>query len=178
MISRYLIQILAFLNPRIGSEQLIGKRESLRRDLDHLNSVLDNLDELGEIMGLMLTTQDSIEVYVRPFFLHIKNLQPFPTQEKAEALLDILHQRLLMLEQLHERYVAYRMAFNKLILEIGRRRQYREAAENIVKGMMKQLDSMTEGNCFLLLVTFGDSVLVRGNSSQESFQRRVRSSST
>jgi len=37
------------------------------------------------------------------------------------------------------------MAFNKLILEIGRRRQYREAAENIVKGMMKQLESMTEG---------------------------------
>ena len=43
------------------------------------------------------------------------------------------------------------MAFNKLILEIGRRRQYREAAENIVKGMMKQLESMTEGKCFLLV---------------------------
>ena len=37
------------------------------------------------------------------------------------------------------------MAFNKLILEIARRRQYREAAENIVKGMMRQLDSMSLG---------------------------------
>jgi len=41
--------------------------------------------------------------------------------------------------------VSYRMAFNKLILEIARRRQYREAAENIVKGMTRQLDSMTLG---------------------------------
>ena len=41
--------------------------------------------------------------------------------------------------------MSYRMAFNKLILEIARRRQYREAAENIVKGMMRQLDSMTLG---------------------------------
>ncbi|KAF8813299.1 hypothetical protein BYT27DRAFT_7180774 [Phlegmacium glaucopus] len=106
-------------------ERLKGAREELKGDLDHLSSVLDNLDELGDIMGLMLTTQDSIEV-------------------KAEDSLDILYHHLLTLEHLHERYVAYRMAFNKLILEIGRRRQYREAAENIVKGMMKQLDSMTE----------------------------------
>lgn len=40
------------------------------------------------------------------------------------------------------------MAFNKLILEIARRRQYREAAENIVKGMMRQLESMSEGRTF------------------------------
>ena len=46
----------------IDSEQLTRTREDLRRDLDHLNSVLDNLDELGDIMVLMLTTQDSIEV--------------------------------------------------------------------------------------------------------------------
>ena len=49
-------------NPTIGSEQLIGATEGLRRDLDHLNSIVDNLDELGDIMGLMLTTQDSTEV--------------------------------------------------------------------------------------------------------------------
>jgi autophagy-related protein 17 len=77
--------------------------------------------------------------------LFTSHLQPFLTQEKAEASLDALYHHLLKLEHLHERYVAYRMAFNKLILEIGRRRQYREAAENIVKGMMKQLESMTEG---------------------------------
>lgn len=144
-----LFRLVSF-NPTIGSEQLARAREDLRRDLDHLNSVLDNLDELGDIMVLMLTTQDSIEVcpYSYPLLLNT-NLQPFFTQGKAEASLDALYHHLLTLEHLHERYVAYRMAFNKLILEIGRRRQYREAAENIVKGMMKQLESMTEGNCFL-----------------------------
>jgi autophagy-related protein 17 len=153
MISEYLIRFLFHLlslNPTIGSEQLTRTREDLRRDLDHLNNVLDNLDELGDIMVLMLTTQDSIEVfpYYSYLLLHNTNLQFFLSQEKAEASLDSLYHHLLTLEHLHERYVAYRMAFNKLILEIGRRRQYREAAENIVKGMMKQLESMTEGNCF------------------------------
>ena len=151
---------LVFLNPTIDSEQLARNREDLRQDLDHLNNVVDNLDELGDIMVLMLTTQDTIEVYPYSYsLLHNTNLQPFLTQEKAEASLDALYQHLSTLEHLHERYVAYRMAFNKLILEIGRRRQYREAAENIVKGMMKQLESMTEGNRFLLfslLVTFSD----------------------
>ena len=111
--------------------------------------MLHNLDELGDIMGLMLTTQDSIEVYhYSSPFLHKINYNLFHAQAKADESLDVLHHHLLTLEHLHERYVAYRMAFNKLILEIGRRRQYREAAENIVTGMMKQLDSMTEGNSF------------------------------
>ena len=149
---RFLFYLVSF-NPAIGREELRRSREDLRRDLDHLNSVLDNLDELGDIMVLMLTTQDSIEVYLYSYpLLHNTNLEPFLTQEKAEASLDALYHHLLTLEHLHERYVAYRMAFNKLILEIGRRRQYREAAENIVKGMMKQLESMTEGNCFLFCI--------------------------
>ena len=63
---------LPCLNPTVGSEQLTGAREGLQGDLDHLNRVLDNLDELGDIMGLMLTTQDSIEVwpYCYPFLLN------------------------------------------------------------------------------------------------------------
>lgn len=46
------------------------------------------------------------------------------------------------------------MAFNKLMLEIARRRQYRESAEDFVRKMMQQLDSMTEGEflfCFYFL---------------------------
>ena len=49
------------------------------------------------------------------------------------------------MEHLHDRYIAYQTAFSKLILELARRRQYREAAENIVRGMMGQLELMTEG---------------------------------
>jgi autophagy-related protein 17 len=63
----------------------------------------------------------------------------------VEEDLSDLHLHLTTLEHLHEQYVAYRMAFNKLLLEIARRRQYKEAAENIVQGMMRQLESMSEG---------------------------------
>jgi autophagy-related protein 17 len=49
------------------------------------------------------------------------------------------------LEHLRNRYVSYQYAFNKLILELARRRQYREAAEGIVRNMMSQLEAMSEG---------------------------------
>ena len=62
-----------------------------------------------------------------------------------EEDLTVLHHHLTTLEHLHEQYIAYRMAFTKLLLEIARRRQYKEAAENIVQGMMRQLESMSEG---------------------------------
>ncbi|KAF8199671.1 autophagy protein Apg17-domain-containing protein [Pholiota molesta] len=95
-------------------DQLATTKDNLEKDLNHLHSVLDDLDELGEIMGEMLATQESVE-----------------TQAMAE--LDALHLHLTTLEQLHEQYVAYRMAFNKLLLEIARRRR-----------MARQLVSMTE----------------------------------
>ena len=50
-----------------------------------------------------------------------------------------------MVEDLHHRYVSFQSSFNKLLIEIARRRQYREAAEKIVDGMMAQLEAMTEG---------------------------------
>jgi autophagy-related protein 17 len=56
-----------------------------------------------------------------------------------------LQQQLETLDHLHERYVLYQTAFNKLVLEIARRRHYRESTESIVKGMISQLQAMTEG---------------------------------
>jgi len=100
--------------------QDIGKRH-----LEQLSSTIDDLEELGDIMTDMLQTQDSVEA-------------------DCEIQLNGLQQHLLTLEHLHERFLAYQTAFRKLILEIARRRQYREAAENIVHGMMAQLDAMTE----------------------------------
>ncbi|KAF8150780.1 autophagy protein Apg17-domain-containing protein [Crassisporium funariophilum] len=94
--------------------QLVGSREESGRDLEHLGSVLDELDELGEVIGMMLATQEAVE-------------------NKAEEFLNTLTHHLSTLSHLHERFVAYRMAFNKLVLEIARRGQYCEA-----------LDSMTE----------------------------------
>lgn len=61
-----------------------------------------------------------------------------------------LEERLVTIAHLQQQYTAYQLAYNKLLLEMGRRRQYREAAENIVKGMINQLNAMTEGSCSLL----------------------------
>lgn len=67
------------------------------------------------------------------------------SQVQCEEELDGLHDHLLAVEHLHDRFISYQTAFNKLILELARRRQYREAAENIVRRMVGQLEAMTEG---------------------------------
>ncbi|KAJ3566149.1 hypothetical protein NP233_g7185 [Leucocoprinus birnbaumii] len=103
----------------------LSTQESLGSDLVHLSGVLDDLEELGDIMGEMLQNQEVVEV-------------------KYEEDLNSLHEQILTIKDLHERYVAYQTAFNKLIIEIARRRHYKEAAENIVKGMLAQLTAMAE----------------------------------
>ncbi|CAK5268746.1 unnamed protein product [Mycena citricolor] len=107
------------------SQVLSNSQEESRSNLIHLNTILDNLDELGEIMTDMLQTQESVEI-------------------ECEEKLAMLDQHLLTVEHLHDRYIAYQTTFNKLLIEIARRRQYREAAEKIVAGMNSQLGAMTE----------------------------------
>ena len=89
-----------------------------------------------------------------------------------EEDLTVLHHHLTTLEHLHERYVAYRMAYNKLLLEIARRRQYKEAAENIVQGMMRQLESMSEGMYGLFSLSFQTNLFNFSLSKTE--ENRVR----
>ncbi|KAK0216090.1 autophagy-related protein 17 [Armillaria fumosa] len=103
----------------------VSFKSSSQVQLDSLHDILDDLDELGDIMTEMLETQDSIET-------------------ECEEKLSELHQQLFTIENLHERFVLYRTAFGKLILEIERRRVYSEAAENIVRGMNAQLEAMTD----------------------------------
>ena len=66
-------------------------------------------------------------------------------QAECAEQLGGLQQHLLTLEDLHHRFLSYQTAFNKLLVEIARRRMYQEAAENIVKGIMNQMEAMTEG---------------------------------
>ncbi|KIM68433.1 hypothetical protein SCLCIDRAFT_1209247 [Scleroderma citrinum Foug A] len=106
-------------------DKLIMAKDAVQEQLNTSSRILDNLDELGEIMSDMLEKQQEIE-------------------EDFEDLLDCLQQRLLVVEDLYHRYVSFQSSFNKLLVEIGRRRQYREAAEKIVDGMMAQLEAMTE----------------------------------
>ena len=85
------------------SEVLVSKRKTSRDSLDHLTRTLNDLDELGEIMGEMLKLQDSVEV-------------------DCEESLASMSLQLETLDHLHQRYVLYQTAFNKLLLEIARRR--------------------------------------------------------
>lgn len=66
-------------------------------------------------------------------------------QTACNDRLATLQENLTILEQFHERFVYYQAAFNKLVIEIARRRLYTESAETIVRGMMAQLEAMTEG---------------------------------
>ncbi|KAK7454623.1 Autophagy-related protein 17 [Stygiomarasmius scandens] len=104
---------------------LSSTRETHHKNLEQLSHTLDDLEELGDIMGEMLQAQESVEV-------------------ECNERLGGLEEHLQTIHSLHERYVHYQASFRKLVLEIARRRQYKEAAENIVRGMMNQLESMTE----------------------------------
>ncbi|KZP33352.1 hypothetical protein FIBSPDRAFT_721504, partial [Athelia psychrophila] len=106
-------------------EQLSSGKTALSQHLELLPDTLRDLDELGEIMAEMLQCQESVEA-------------------DADEHITTLHQRLVTLEDLHQRFVAFQMSFDKLLVEMARRRQYREAAEKIVEGMMVQLETMAE----------------------------------
>ena len=137
------VSILSFPSLILRSEHLLTAQDTSRKDLDHLNTVLDDLDQLGDIMGEILQNQESLEVRHKS---NVAQISPFTSfQAKCEEELNSLHRHLQTLDHLHERYVAYQTAFSKLIIEISRRGQYRDAAENIVRTMMAQLRSMTEG---------------------------------
>ncbi|KAJ4479988.1 autophagy-related protein 17 [Lentinula aciculospora] len=109
----------------ITHEQLCQIRDTNQEHLKRLSSVLDELDELGDIMMDMLQTQETVE-------------------SECEDQFTEMQRRLLTVEDLQQRFISYQTAFRKLILEIARRRVYKEAAENIVRGMMDQLTAMTE----------------------------------
>lgn len=56
----------------------------------------------------------------------------------------------MAIEDLIQRFNAYRLSYSKLLVEIARRRRYKEAAENIVRSMMAQLETMSDGMFSLL----------------------------
>ena len=66
----------------------------------------------------------------------------------------MLHERLINIEELQTQFTEYQLSYNKLVVEMGRRSQYREAAENIVRGMIDQLAAMTEGSFRILYGVF------------------------
>lgn len=56
------LSILSFPSLILRSEHLLAAQDTSRKELDHLNTVLDDLDQLGDIMGEILQNQESLEV--------------------------------------------------------------------------------------------------------------------
>ncbi|KIY44130.1 hypothetical protein FISHEDRAFT_67801 [Fistulina hepatica ATCC 64428] len=106
-------------------KHLLSAQQTRTERARQLDVVLDDLEELGDIMSEMLDTQGGVEVDCR-------------------ARLAVLQGHLVVVKQLYEKFQSYKHSFNMLVLEIARRRQYRATAENIVRGMIQQLDAMTE----------------------------------
>lgn len=63
----------------------------------------------------------------------------------------MLHHHLVAVDDLHHRYTSYQFSFDKLLLELGRRRHWHETAENIVRSTIRQLDDLAEGLCLFIL---------------------------
>ncbi len=51
----------------------------------------------------------------------------------------------MAIEDLIRQFNAYRLSYDKLLVEIDRRRQYKKEAEDFVRHMMAQLETMSEG---------------------------------
>ncbi|KAI9512058.1 autophagy-related protein 17 [Russula earlei] len=108
-----------------GLEELRSAKQVFQQYLQKHRSTLEDLEELGDIMDAMLRRQDEIEA-------------------DCNSRLEALHQNLVIIEDLIRQFNAYRLSFGKLLVEIARRRQYKDAAENIVRGMMAHLEAMSE----------------------------------
>ncbi|KAF7968960.1 hypothetical protein HWV62_28749 [Athelia sp. TMB] len=115
----------SILSIESSHEQLSTGKAAFEKQLELLPATLRDLDELGEIMTEMLQRQEGVET-------------------DADERIASLHQSLLTLEDLHQRFIAFQISFDKLLVEMARRKQYREAAEKIVEGMMSQLETMAE----------------------------------
>lgn len=57
----------------------------------------------------------------------------------------------MAIEDLIRQFNAYRLSYDKLLIEIARRQQYKEAAEDIVRSMMALLGAMSDGVCVSFL---------------------------
>ncbi|KAH9002912.1 autophagy protein Apg17-domain-containing protein [Lactarius hatsudake] len=105
--------------------ELLSAKLLSQQYLQKHRSTLEDLEELGGIMDDMLRRQDEIEA------------------DCGNRLVG-LDQNLVVIEDLIRQFNAYQLSYSKLLVEVARRRQYKEAAEDIVRGMMARLDAMSE----------------------------------
>jgi autophagy-related protein 17 len=104
---------------------------------------MDDLDDLGQTMSEMLERLHAVEVClgVPSIAFHIKLV----VQIESEAQLLSLHDYLYTLENLQARFGAYQHAYNRLLIEMDRRRHFQQASERIINTMMDELDALALG---------------------------------
>ncbi|KZT07651.1 uncharacterized protein LAESUDRAFT_724631 [Laetiporus sulphureus 93-53] len=105
--------------------QLLVSKRKAQEHLETHRQMLTDLDELGEIMSEMFERQQVVE------------------NESTEHLA-LLQHHLITIEDLYHRFTSYQYSYNKLLLELVRRRKYRDTAEHIVKRMVAELDAMVD----------------------------------
>ncbi|KAH8100023.1 autophagy protein Apg17-domain-containing protein [Cristinia sonorae] len=106
-------------------EHLLTSKHHALQLLKAQRDTLTDLDVLADVMQDMLSHQQDVET------------------QSMEHIAD-MHTSLGTIEDLHSRFTSYEYSYCKLLLELGRRRQYKEAAEKVVEGMLAQLEAMVE----------------------------------
>ncbi|KAI5120103.1 hypothetical protein M0805_002187 [Coniferiporia weirii] len=108
---------------KASHDRLLSAKSARLECLKILGDILMQLDELEGVMADMLEQQQFVEA---EYEMHLASLQQYLTN----------------LEHLYISFTSYETSYNCLLLEMERRRRYRDAAEEIVRGMTRQLDDM------------------------------------
>ncbi|KAI0693127.1 autophagy protein Apg17-domain-containing protein [Cytidiella melzeri] len=106
-------------------QRLLSAKKSAQEHLASQRGTLNDLEELADIVAEMLERQDLVQ------------------DECREHLTQLVH-KMSTIEELHHRYTSYQYSYNKLVVELVRRRKYMEGAARIVQGMSSELRTMVE----------------------------------
>ncbi|KIJ52419.1 hypothetical protein M422DRAFT_222936 [Sphaerobolus stellatus SS14] len=106
-------------------EEIVQAKQAHQASLSTLGQILDYLDDLGDKMEIMLQQQSDIEL---------------ETQATYEALNDYLES----LISLRGTFEAYQLSYNSLLLEMDRRRRYRDSIEALAEEMRQKLHQLRE----------------------------------
>jgi len=107
------------------NQKLNQAREECTAQLNRLRAALYTLESLGIEMTDLVDQQQSVEI-------------------EATTIHSTLQSHLISLSGLSDTYINYRAAYGHLVLEMDRRRKYREAIEATIQGMNEQLQAMRQ----------------------------------
>ncbi|KAF8517689.1 autophagy-related protein 17 [Hysterangium stoloniferum] len=109
-------------------DEILSTKNDLQSSLATRSRVLDSLDFLGDRMESMLQEQSDIEASILFRSTTYQTLNDY-----LESLLT-----------LRSTYESYQLSYNALVLEMDRRRLYRDSMEGIVQEMKQKLEKLRE----------------------------------